>query len=64
MYTLEKAQTAILCDGCGLEIAAGESYGRTEVGDYRHCGRCAIRLGAAELRASLEGIRDRIERLS
>lgn len=64
MYELEYTETSVSCDACGAAIEAGEPFARPDGTRDRHCGRCAIRLGAIELRATLEGIRDRIERLS
>lgn len=64
MYDLERSAEPTHCDACGYEIPAGEAFARAQRGRDRHCGRCAIRLGAIEMRATLEGMRDRIERLS
>lgn len=63
MYDLERSAEPTCCDACGFVIPAGESFARAQRDRDRHCGRCAIRLGAAEIRASVEEIRDRIERL-
>lgn len=64
MYDVERSADTTQCDACGCLIPAGETFARAQRGRDRHCGRCAIRLGAAEIRASVEEIRDRIERLS
>ena len=64
MYDLEYATTSVRCDSCGAVIRAGEPFARPDGTRDQHCGRCAIRLGAIEMRASLESIRDRIERLA
>lgn len=52
------------CDACGAEIAPGVAFGVSEKGSLVHCGQCAIRFGAQELRACVESIRDRVRRVS
>jgi len=63
MYELQRAKNSMCCEACGAHIQPGIAFGRSHEGGA-HCGQCAIRFGAAELRACLESIRDRVSRVS
>lgn len=64
MYQLRRSPQPKSCEACGAEIAPGTAFGVSDGDHHLHCGRCAIRFGAAELRAGLESIRDRVNRVS
>lgn len=64
MYQIRRSPQPKSCDACGAEIAPGVAFGVSDVGHHLHCGQCAIRFGAMELRACLESIRDRVRRVS
>lgn len=64
MDTYERATTTLHCDSCDQAIEPGEWYARAQFGLHLHCGKCAIRSAAKELRAIVESLRDRVERVS
>lgn len=64
MYRIHKAPQPVSCDACGSEIASGVAFGVSDATSQVHCGQCAIRFGALELRACLESIQDRVRRVS
>ena len=62
MYEIKTANRHLSCEACGGRIEAGLHYAVSDSSGLEHCGRCAIRSGAAELRATIESIHDRARR--